>query len=149
MGKAVSFGINDKVDIMELVDKATRRPVFTVFLINRKIERLYQHRVRFDGKTKVEFICEHISCPNAHVAAGYELATKMYGKPGDPQLLPMQLRMTILGSLPEPKVSQCSNSIQAEGGPTLAINPPAKPCETTGISQLEHVVTDHTSTVKT
>lgn len=98
-GNKVSYKGDDRVEIVELVLKETKKPLLTVFLVNRRFSHVYEHKI--PSNREVNFVAEYVRCPNVHVAAGYELATAQHGRKCDLSKLPGELRVAIMNCLPQ------------------------------------------------
>ncbi len=139
--KSVAFESKDQIEIVELIDKKTRRPILTIFLNNRKFHSVYEHKIMTD---KIQFIAEYVNCDNAFIAAGYALSTQQYARRVDIKKFPDMLRVSILNALPSRKL--CSPSTQVVEEPILTLTQPAKVCDPTTISLCPVTALDPTST---
>jgi hypothetical protein len=98
---AYFFNPEDSCEIVEMWDAEKEIPIFTFFLVNRKIAYIFAHSLDYNKETK--FKGYYTSLANHMVAAGYFMANKSHGKQVDPKTFPIEFRMAVLGLLPKPK----------------------------------------------
>lgn len=105
---SITYKVGDRVEIVELVDKKTRYPLMTFFILNRKFHTIYQHRA---NKPDIDFhfVAEYVPVVNIYVAGGYEMATRQHGRPVPLSKIPDKLRINILNALPM-EIESCSDS---------------------------------------
>lgn len=140
MKNKVSYNANDVVEIVELINKETKRPIMTIFIVNRKFGNAYEHIMR--ANKAIDFVGEYVRCNTPHIAAGYELATAQHGRQIDVSKIPAELRLSIMNCLPEQQCTSTPSKTESmNGSPMFSLN-----SSTTKNSPLEGQVKAHTST---